>query len=128
MLQWDGPRGHDEALEGRGQSQGRLAAIRSAQRTTKRRKVPLVAECSFRNPTLDLIERAYILWVFQAKGGKKARTVPAPRGHRTRRSDPTVTTSPPTYRAPSSPAPASFLQNPTCGPREGSRSGLQRST
>jgi DNA-binding NtrC family response regulator len=34
---------------------------------------PLVSEQPPANPTLELIERAYILWVLQAEGGNKAR-------------------------------------------------------
>jgi two-component system response regulator HydG len=34
---------------------------------------PLVSERPPTNPTLDLIERAYILWVLQAEGGNRAR-------------------------------------------------------
>ena len=44
------------------------------ERITKRRKEPLVAERSYRNPTLEVIERAYIMWVLQAR----AATRPAP--------------------------------------------------
>jgi two-component system response regulator HydG len=43
------------------------------ERITKRRKEPLVAERSYRNPTLEVIERAYIMWVLQAEGGNKTR-------------------------------------------------------
>ena len=43
------------------------------ERITKRRKEPLVAERSFLNPTLEVIERAYIMWVLQAEGGNKTR-------------------------------------------------------
>jgi two-component system response regulator HydG len=43
------------------------------ERITKRRKEPLVAERSYRNPTLDVIERAYIMWVLQVEGGNKTR-------------------------------------------------------
>ena len=42
-------------------------------RITRRRKEPLVAERSFRNPTLEVIERAYIMYVLQAEGGNKTR-------------------------------------------------------
>jgi DNA-binding NtrC family response regulator len=35
--------------------------------------VPLVSERPASNPTLELVERAYILWVLQAEGGNKAR-------------------------------------------------------
>jgi len=34
---------------------------------------PLISERPLTNPTLELIERAYILWVLQAEGGNKAR-------------------------------------------------------
>ena len=43
------------------------------ERITKRRKEPLVAERSYKNPTLEVIERAYIMWVLQAEGGNKTR-------------------------------------------------------
>jgi DNA-binding NtrC family response regulator len=43
------------------------------ERITKRRKEPLVSERSYRNPTLEVIERAYIMWVLQAEGGNKTR-------------------------------------------------------
>ncbi|HEX5819177.1 MAG TPA: sigma-54 dependent transcriptional regulator [Gemmatimonadales bacterium] len=43
------------------------------ERITKRRKEPLVAERAYLNPTLEVIERAYIMWVLQAEGGNKTR-------------------------------------------------------
>ena len=43
------------------------------ERITTRRKEPLVAERSYSNPALDVIERAYIMWVLQAEGGNKTR-------------------------------------------------------
>jgi DNA-binding NtrC family response regulator len=43
------------------------------ERITRRRKEPLVAERSYLNPTLEVIERAYIMWVLQAEGGNKTR-------------------------------------------------------
>ncbi len=43
------------------------------ERITKRRKEPLVAERSYKNPTLEIIERAYIMYVLQAEGGNKTR-------------------------------------------------------
>ena len=43
------------------------------ERITKRRKEPLVADRSYRNPTLEVIERAYIMYVLQAEGGNKTR-------------------------------------------------------
>ena len=43
------------------------------ERITTRKSEPLVAERTPANPTLDAIERAYILWVLQSEGGNKAR-------------------------------------------------------
>ena len=43
------------------------------ERITRRRKEPLVAERSSPNPSLDIIERAYIMWVLQSEGGNKTR-------------------------------------------------------
>jgi len=43
------------------------------ERITKRRKDPLVAERSYANPTLDVIERAYIMYVLQSESGNKTR-------------------------------------------------------
>jgi len=43
------------------------------ERITARRAEPLVAERTFENPTLDAVERAYILWVLQNEGGNKSR-------------------------------------------------------
>jgi DNA-binding NtrC family response regulator len=43
------------------------------QRVTERRAEPLVADRSHANPTLDVIERAYIHWVLQAESGNKSR-------------------------------------------------------
>lgn len=43
------------------------------ERITRRRKEPLVAERATPNPALDVIERAYIMWVLQAEGGNKTR-------------------------------------------------------
>ncbi|MBL8998422.1 MAG: sigma-54-dependent Fis family transcriptional regulator [Gemmatimonadetes bacterium] len=42
-------------------------------RVTERRSEPLVAERSTPNPTLETIERAYILWVLQSEAGNKTR-------------------------------------------------------
>jgi DNA-binding NtrC family response regulator len=42
-------------------------------RITRRKKEPLVAERAQPNPALDLIERAYIMFVLQAEGGNKTR-------------------------------------------------------
>ena len=43
------------------------------ERVTARRAEPLVAERAIVNPTLDAIERAYIMWVLQSEGGNKSR-------------------------------------------------------
>ncbi|HTR21874.1 MAG TPA: sigma-54 dependent transcriptional regulator [Gemmatimonadales bacterium] len=40
---------------------------------TERRAEPLVAQKEHQNPTLEVIERAYISWVLQAEGGNKSR-------------------------------------------------------
>jgi two-component system response regulator HydG len=39
----------------------------------ERKSEPLVAERTFKNPPLDVIEQAYITWVLQAEGGNKTR-------------------------------------------------------
>ncbi len=43
------------------------------ERITQRRKEPLVTDRVYENPTLEVIERAYIMWVLQAEGGNKTR-------------------------------------------------------
>lgn len=43
------------------------------ERITQRKALPLVGDRPPQNPTLDVIERAYILWVLQAEGGNKTR-------------------------------------------------------
>ena len=43
------------------------------ERITRRHKEPLVAERNQPNPELDLVERAYIMFVLQAEGGNKTR-------------------------------------------------------
>ncbi|MBI4420273.1 MAG: sigma-54-dependent Fis family transcriptional regulator, partial [Gemmatimonadetes bacterium] len=48
-----------------------LAAL--PERVTRRKEQPLVSERPHPNPTLEVIERAYILWVLQAEGGNKTR-------------------------------------------------------
>jgi two-component system response regulator HydG len=42
-------------------------------RVVEDRPMPLVDERPAENPTLEIIERAYILWVLQSEGGNKAR-------------------------------------------------------
>ena len=43
------------------------------ERLSERRAEPLVSERPAQNPTLDTIERAYILWVLQSEQGNKTR-------------------------------------------------------
>jgi two-component system response regulator HydG len=43
------------------------------ERITERRSEPLLAERAAANPTLELIERAYIQWVLQSEQGNKTR-------------------------------------------------------
>lgn len=43
------------------------------ERVTQRQAEPLVSERMRTNPTLETIERAYILWVLQSEGGNKTR-------------------------------------------------------
>ncbi|MGI9039086.1 MAG: helix-turn-helix domain-containing protein, partial [Gemmatimonadota bacterium] len=43
------------------------------QRVLEQPALPLVGEGPPPNPTLEVIERAYIMWVLSAEGGNKAR-------------------------------------------------------
>ncbi|HET7583745.1 MAG TPA: sigma-54 dependent transcriptional regulator [Gemmatimonadaceae bacterium] len=43
------------------------------ERVTSRRAEPLVSDRVAANPTLDVVERAYINWVLQSEGGNKSR-------------------------------------------------------
>jgi two-component system response regulator HydG len=43
------------------------------ERITERRQEPLIADRTAANPTMEAIERAYILWVLQSEGGNKTR-------------------------------------------------------
>jgi two-component system response regulator HydG len=43
------------------------------ERVTVRKAEPLVADRAPQNPTLEVVERAYILWVLQSEGGNKTR-------------------------------------------------------
>ncbi len=43
------------------------------ERITERRSEPLVAERAAANPTLDVVEKAYIMWVLQSEQGNKTR-------------------------------------------------------
>ncbi len=47
------------------------------ERLTQRRVEPLVTERVPANPTLEAVERAYILWVLQSMGGNKSRAAEA---------------------------------------------------
>ncbi|MBI2406868.1 MAG: sigma-54-dependent Fis family transcriptional regulator [Gemmatimonadetes bacterium] len=47
------------------------------ERLAERRAEPLVAERPTPNPTLDTVERAYILWVLQSEQGNKTRAAEA---------------------------------------------------
>ena len=50
-----------------------IGAAALPQRVTERRAEPLVADRIHPNPTLDVIERAYINWVLQEEAGNKTR-------------------------------------------------------
>lgn len=50
-----------------------IEAAQLPERITRRRREPLVAERVWDNPSLEVIERAYIMWVLQAEGGNKTR-------------------------------------------------------
>jgi transcriptional regulator with PAS, ATPase and Fis domain len=50
-----------------------ITAAALPSRVTERRAEPLVSERPAVNPVLDVIERAYILYVLQAEGGNKTR-------------------------------------------------------
>jgi DNA-binding NtrC family response regulator len=47
------------------------------EKISERHAEPLVSERTAPNPTLDTIERAYILWVLQSEGGNKTRAAEA---------------------------------------------------
>lgn len=50
-----------------------IAVSALPERVTERRTEPLVSERVTANPTLDVIEKAYILWVLQSEQGNKTR-------------------------------------------------------
>jgi DNA-binding NtrC family response regulator len=52
---------------------GEIPASALPVRVTERRAAPLVAERAHPNPTLDVIEQAYITWVLRAEAGNKSR-------------------------------------------------------
>jgi two-component system response regulator HydG len=43
------------------------------EKVTERKAEPLVADRPHTNPSLDVIEQAYITWVLQSEGGNKTR-------------------------------------------------------
>jgi two-component system response regulator HydG len=43
------------------------------ERVTQRVSEPLVADRTPANPTLEAVERAYIMWVLQSEGGNKSK-------------------------------------------------------
>jgi two-component system response regulator HydG len=47
------------------------------ERVTQRKAEPLVSNRAPANPTLEAVERAYILWVLQSEGGNKSRAAEA---------------------------------------------------
>jgi len=51
-----------------------IAASQLPERVTEIKPDPLVSDATQLNPTLDTIERAYILWVLENEGGSKPRT------------------------------------------------------
>jgi DNA-binding NtrC family response regulator len=56
-------------------SRGEQIGIESLpERVTARKSEPLVAARTPSNPTLEAVERAYIMWVLQTEGGNKSRT------------------------------------------------------
>ncbi len=52
---------------------GTIDATSLPERVTTRRSEPLVTERTPINPTLEAVERAYILWVLQSESGNKTR-------------------------------------------------------
>jgi DNA-binding NtrC family response regulator len=54
-----------------------IEAAHLPERITRRKREPLVAEKAEPNPTLDLVERAYIMFVLEAEGGNKTRAAEA---------------------------------------------------
>ena len=52
---------------------GEISVASLPARVTERRAAPLVSERAAANPALEVIERAYIMYVLQAEGGNKTR-------------------------------------------------------
>jgi DNA-binding NtrC family response regulator len=50
-----------------------IAAASLPERVTERKAMPLVAERVHPNPALEVVERAYIMFVLQSEGGNKTR-------------------------------------------------------
>src|SRR5206468_3275616 len=47
------------------------------ERVTQRKSEPLISAHTPPNPTLEAVERAYIMWVLQSEGGNKSRAAEA---------------------------------------------------
>jgi DNA-binding NtrC family response regulator len=56
---------------------GEISPSALPDRVTTRVSEPLVAERTPANPTLEAVERAYIMWVLQSEGGNKSRAAEA---------------------------------------------------
>ena len=55
-------------------SRGRTISLDAVpERVRNPKAAPIVTEKDHENPTLEAIERAYIMWVLQAEGGNKSR-------------------------------------------------------
>jgi two-component system response regulator HydG len=54
-------------------SGGEITVAALPERVTQRKAEPLVSTRTPANPTLEAVERAYILWVLQTEGGNKSR-------------------------------------------------------
>ncbi len=52
---------------------GEITSSALPARVTAEKRRPLVSESLPANPTLEIIERAYVLWVLQSEGGNKSR-------------------------------------------------------
>ena len=52
---------------------GEIEVVSLPERVTERRAEPLVSTHTPANPTLEVVERAYITWVLQSEGGNKSR-------------------------------------------------------
>jgi DNA-binding NtrC family response regulator len=52
---------------------GTIQAAALPERIRERKREPLVADRKITNPSLEAIERAYIMWVLGSEGGNKSR-------------------------------------------------------